>query len=288
MTGGPSPPPGWGLEEVTEEVSCGGAGHRVRWADGGVAALDHPDPDGERLLGGLGATKPFCLAVLDAWSAHSDDLRVLALGPRHAADMPGLSQEALAGIRYGNFARSLANQRSQLARLAEHRRDGAPDASAFLAQQEDSLRRHESLLSLFTLGAALQHRLCVGVASASIDRLAAEPEDPGRPALVAALMGRAAPVVRRWSRGVATVRSGPAAMVDRKDDGVEVVLAFEWLRDVWGPALSLIDDKLVIEASYVGAGSFEVTAVGPGGGPTSMRAVPGDDHNRWRLEHPLR
>lgn len=202
--------------------------------------------------------------------------------------MPGLDQDALAGIRYGNFARSLANQRAQLARLAEHRREGAPDMFSALAEQEDYLRRHEALLSLFTLGAPLQHRLCIGVARAWIDRLAANPEDPGRPAMTAALIGRAEPIVRRWSGGVATVRSGPTATLDRTDDGVEVVLDFEWLTNVWGPGLSMIEDNLVIEASDVGDGGVAVTAIGWGAGPTPMRAVPGDDQNRWRLERPLR
>ena len=277
-----------GIEEVTEEVSCGGAGHRLRWADGEVTALDHPDPEGERLLAGLGGTKPFCLVILDAWSSHGADLRVLALGSRSAGDAPSLGQEALAGIRYGNFARSLANQRAQLARLAEHRREGAPDASSLLVEQEDYLRRHESLLSLFTLGAAFQHRLCVGVARAWVARLAANPEDPGRPALAAALIGRAEPVVRRWNGGGAvTVRPGPASMLEQQGDEVEVVLAFEWLTDVWGPGLGVIDDHLVLDASLVDDGSVDVTAVAPGAEPTPMRAVRGDDQNLWRLERPL-
>jgi hypothetical protein len=65
---------------------CGEAEHRLRWADGMLQALDHPDAEGELVLGALGGDTSPCLDVVAAWGKHCDDLTVLAIGPRSACD----------------------------------------------------------------------------------------------------------------------------------------------------------------------------------------------------------
>jgi hypothetical protein len=67
-------------------LRCGDAEHRLRWADGKLQAVDHPDAEGELVLAALGSDTSPCLDTVMAWGRHSDDLAVLAVGPRSASD----------------------------------------------------------------------------------------------------------------------------------------------------------------------------------------------------------
>ena len=67
-------------------LSCGDAKHRLRWADGKLEALDHADAEGELVLAALGGDTSPCLDLARAWGGHSDDLTVLAVGPRSHTD----------------------------------------------------------------------------------------------------------------------------------------------------------------------------------------------------------
>jgi hypothetical protein len=67
-------------------VQCGDGKHRLRWADGMLQAVDHPDAEGELVLGALGGDTSPCLDLVAAWGKHRDDLTVLAIGPRSASD----------------------------------------------------------------------------------------------------------------------------------------------------------------------------------------------------------
>jgi len=68
------------------QLRCGDAQHRLRWADGTLEAVDHPDAEGELVLGALGGDTSPCLDVVAAWGKHCDDLTALAIGPRSASD----------------------------------------------------------------------------------------------------------------------------------------------------------------------------------------------------------
>ncbi len=63
-------------------LSCGDAKHRLRWTDGTLRAVDHADAEGELVLAALGGDTSPCLDMVRAWGGHSDDLAVLAVGPR--------------------------------------------------------------------------------------------------------------------------------------------------------------------------------------------------------------
>jgi hypothetical protein len=76
-------------------VSCGGGQHLVRWAEGGLRAADHPDAEGELVLAALGGDATPCLDLVQAWCAHSDDLAVLAIGPRSESDKLTVTPAAL-------------------------------------------------------------------------------------------------------------------------------------------------------------------------------------------------
>jgi hypothetical protein len=67
-------------------LRCGDGQHRLQWRDGTLRALDHPDAEGELVLGALGGDTSPCLDLLMAWGKHTDDLAVLTIGPRSASD----------------------------------------------------------------------------------------------------------------------------------------------------------------------------------------------------------
>ena len=60
--------------------------HTVRWEAGSLRLPSHPDAEGELVLAALGGEKARCVEVAEAWARHTDDLSVLAIGPRGPAD----------------------------------------------------------------------------------------------------------------------------------------------------------------------------------------------------------
>ena len=84
---GPPDPPWWALLPPAQaEVSCGEQTHRLLWAEGRLTAADHPDAEGELVLAALGGDRSECVDLVGWWGARRDDLEVLAVGPRSAAD----------------------------------------------------------------------------------------------------------------------------------------------------------------------------------------------------------
>lgn len=239
-------------------MACGGEAHRLGWADGRLHALDHPDAEGERTLVALGGGRPECLAMLDAWDDHADDLRLLTLGPRHDGDRPVITAADVEAVQNGPFATNIANQLAALARIPPHARaqgffpPGDPD------HQKERLRRHLGLLRLFTLPVALQRRLCATVADVWLAR------SPDHPVLHAALVGRARPDLRQWAGGegkAVHLTIGPAAWARRVPDGVTAQLPTRWLVDVWGRGQTLVDGWFGLGAVDAG----HIRAVGPDG-----------------------
>jgi alkanesulfonate monooxygenase SsuD/methylene tetrahydromethanopterin reductase-like flavin-dependent oxidoreductase (luciferase family) len=73
--------------------------HVLRWSEGRLHAADQADADGELVLAALGGDKAECVAMLEAWGAHADDLDVLALGPRSPADELAVTWELVDELR---------------------------------------------------------------------------------------------------------------------------------------------------------------------------------------------
>jgi hypothetical protein len=99
---GPPSPPWWTLFPPAEaEVSCGEQTHRLRWEQGKLTAVDHPGADEELVLAALGGDRSECVDRLEWWGKRGDDLEVLAVGPRSAADDLTVTPESLAEFGAG-------------------------------------------------------------------------------------------------------------------------------------------------------------------------------------------
>ncbi|HEV3292168.1 MAG TPA: hypothetical protein VG123_24585, partial [Streptosporangiaceae bacterium] len=191
----------------------------------------HPDAEGELVLAALGGEKARCIEVAEAWARHTDDLSVLAIGPRHAGDEIAVGwDDVIAAAQAGQApsvtvgsgrmkpaAMRLASQPGPtMARMAARQRQAQEET---LAAQ----RRRNDILSLLALGYGFQVRLIGQVAAAHAGRdggsaghggttpLApparaghggttplAPPAGQVRPALVAAIAGRLGPVAEEW------------------------------------------------------------------------------------------
>jgi len=176
----------------------------VRWAAGSLELPSHPDVEGELVLAALGGDKARCVEVAQAWARHDDDLSVLAIGPRGPADQIAVDwEDVLATEQAGSTVTGpggpVGQARSKPARLASPPGPTLARAGARQRQmQEERLKtqqRRNDVLSLLALGYGFQVRLIGQVAAAHAARDGGEQV---RPALVAAITGRLAPVAEEW------------------------------------------------------------------------------------------
>ncbi len=89
----------FGPAEAT--LRCGDQQHRLRWEAGRLTAVDHPEAEGELVLGALGGDQPECIRLLRAWGEHCDDLDVLMLGSRSATDVLTVDSHDAERLRAG-------------------------------------------------------------------------------------------------------------------------------------------------------------------------------------------
>lgn len=262
--------PWWvGVGPAEATIPCGPNSHRLRWEDGRVTAVDHPDPAGEAVLAELGGEEPVCLTLVKRWEAHAADPGVLTLASRHPGDglVLDLSQDNL---------------------LAGPRLD--PPAA------------RRPLLELLALEAGLQRRLQLEVAVNLLDALTAEPASPDadsrRAILEAATVGRLVPAVRRWAGAWdVDVRVAPTgvdgdgrpaqeAAVVTRPGGVAVTVRWHWLTEVWGRYLTVVGGFLVLEVDRIIEDRAEVRAVAAPGGEVARLLLrgPAPWHVIQRLE----
>lgn len=305
-------PPWWAALPAAEtRIRCGTAEHVLRWSEGRLNAADHPDAEGELVLAALGGDKAACVAMLEAWGAHGDDLEVLALGPRSPADELAVTWELVeelrttSGRRIGStpmrpgpasgggsatFSALSYSAPSRGARPAARVMRGMP-MRRLTPEQERALARRTELLSLFALGRDFQSRLSAQVVSAwSGGETSAEPRELGRarPALVAALTGRLAPAAGPWA-GLdpdevrATLHEGPGwGSAERDGPGLRAALPLSWLTRVWAPGFPVVGGHLIVD---VLAGSWpRVQVLGlpaPGAEPAVLSIQADGEH--WSL-----
>jgi hypothetical protein len=289
---------------VETQVSCSSGEHTVRWEDGMLHAVEHPDAEGELVLAALGGDVTPCLDLVRTWERHSDDLVVLSLAPRSADDVLTITTAEIDRLQNDPV------WRQRRARLRRHGTVGGTfisgrasgpgppqghvmmgGAPARLVQDGDQ-GRHE-LLRLLTLSTALQLRLSGAVTHAwSAWGPRAARAGRARPALTAALTGRVAPTAARWlGLDLTEVRvaldAGPgwgALDADKGADGVRLTVALpvSWLAWVWAPGLAVVDGHFVVMVQHAAWPAARVVALSaPGQDPVELTVR--HESGGWRI-----
>jgi hypothetical protein len=282
------------LPSCETEVPCGAGRHTVRWEAGSLRLPSHPDAEGELVLAALGGDKARCIELAEVWGRHTGDLSVLAIGPRGPADeiAVGWDDVAAAGqdvpaphpVRVPGLA---SPPGPTLARMSARRQQVRED---MLATQ----RRRNDMLSLLALGYGFQVRLIGQVVAAhagpaghggtSPEAPLAAPGGPGereRPALVAGVAGRLAPVAEAWlgidpDQLQVSLHDGPgwgSAELTGRAEGrrLRVSLPAGWLASVWACGLSRVGRHLVVAVERPGWPDARVLGLrSPGAEPESL------------------
>jgi hypothetical protein len=292
-----SRPPWWaGLAAAETRLDCGGQPHRLRWSAGQLTTPDHTeDLEGEQILSALGGQSYPCLDVLDLWAGHAADLRVLILASRGPADPLATGTPPQPG-RTGYTARGFAGRRGRPAGSFAMLTHGQPD------DPDDGLPR------LIGLGGLLPDRLAATVIATWAGRLRGPagdgPAPPGtsavrtsgagaaaagaaagaagahavtadelaaaRPALHAALYGRAVTALRSWTGrrelavALTMIPEDQPPRLARDGDGIAAELPFGWLADVWSRGLATCWGRFCLTAVPDPSGDgWLLSTVGP-------------------------
>lgn len=256
--------PAWwrGLRSVESTIDE----HPIRWANGELHLVAHPDPEAEATLAALGGSgdRCTCLDVYAAWHAQRDDPSILTIGRRRASEQVVL--DAAAAVRLERGAKRWRNQWTGV--IADLGHGGQKRAVARLlaefAPAERALAVRVGFLRLLALDPRLGDRLQATVFATG------DPErHPAR--WRAALVGRARPTLAAAGLPPETVDDLPPA----------------WLGNVWARGAAVVGGRLVTAVTSVeedGAGGHRIEAdVHPGGKLSAVRGVDQADDD-WRLE----
>jgi len=241
------------------QVPCGTGRHTVRWEAGSLELPSHPDAEGELVLAALGGDKARCVEVAQAWARHTDDLSVLAIGPRGPADQIAVDwDDVLAAEQAGSAVTGPVGQaRRKPMGLASQPGPTLARAGArqrqMQSEQLKAQRRRNDVLSLLALGYGFQVRLIGQVAAWHAGRGEGEHV---RPALVAAITGRLAPVAEEWlgidpDQVVVSLHSGRSWGSSEltgygADRRLRVSLPAGWLARVWACGLARVGRYLIV------------------------------------------
>jgi hypothetical protein len=257
-------PPWWaGLPAAEARLDCGGRAHRLRWAAGQLTTPDHTgDLEGEQILSALGGQGFPCLDVLESWARHAADPRVLTLASRGPAD-PLITRPRPPSGWSGPTARrgrpGPPRGRARSFAMLSHGQPDDPD---------------DDLIGLIGLGSLLPDRLAATVMATWAERLRAGADSvdavrtdelaAARPALHAALYGRAVTALRSWTgqRDLAVALTmipedqPPRLARDGDGDGdgggIAAELPFGWLADVWARGLTTCWGRFCLAAAPSG------------------------------------
>ncbi len=275
------------LPSCEAHLPCGQGRHVIRWEAGTLRLADHPDAEAELVLAALGGEKARCVEVAQAWGRHTEDLSVLAIGPRGPADEIAVSWDdvdSAAQASSGGPAGPFGQRRSKPMRLASP--SILTTARAQARQQQDrqdherAAQRRNDMLSLLALGYGFQVRLIGQVAQAHAD----QPDEAMatvRPALVAAIAARLAPVAEQWlgidpDQVVVSLHREPgwgsAELTGRgQERRLRVSLPAGWLARVWAAGLALTGRHLVVAVDRAGWPDARVLALrAPGAAPVAL------------------
>jgi hypothetical protein len=277
------------LPSCETRVPCGRGRHTVRWQAGSLDLPSHPDAEGELVLAALGGDKARCIDLAQAWARHADDLSVLAIGPRGPADHIAVGwDDVLAAEQAGSTAAGPALRTPM--RLASQPGKTLARAGARQRQMQDerfkAQRRRNDVLSLLALGYGFQVRLIGQVAAAHAGRDGGEQV---RPALVAAITGRLAPVAEEWlgidpDQVVVSLHAGRSWGSSEltgygADRRLRVSLPAGWLACVWACGLARVGRHLIVavqEPGWPAARVLGLRAPGTEPEPLVVHGSPGD------------
>jgi hypothetical protein len=309
MTGRPR---WWAARPAVETwVPCGSGLHPVHWEDGVLSLPAHPDTEGELVLAALGGAKAGCVEVAEAWGRHADDLDVLAIGPRSAADTISISWDDVEEFRAASppAGPHRVHRVPRRPGLGGPGGPGAPTAwsPGFapghhpMQEEIERLRaRQLDLLSLLALGPAFQMCLSGTVAAAWSDGGPRSAERSAhRPALEAALTGRLAPAAADWlgidpDRVDVGLHDGPgwgSVEVTGSSGRPELraTLPAGWLAAVWACGLAVTGGHLVVAVREVAWPDAVVLAVPEPGRPPIVLNVRASEAGpaHWEVPGPV-
>jgi hypothetical protein len=286
VTGVPDDPWFGCLAPCEAHVPCGQGRHVVRWEAGALRLPSHPDPEGELVLAALGGEKARCVELAQAWGRHTEDLSVLAIGPRGRTDEIALSWDDVEAAVQAS-GRGPAPPGPPLAapmRLASPSMLTSARVQAQRQRMEQEMarttQRRNDMLSLLALGYGFQVRLIGQVAEAH----AGPPEDQlakVRPPLVAAISARLAPVAEEWigidpDQVAVSLHRGPGwGSVELTGRGEQrrllVSLPAGWLGRIWAAGLAMAGRHLVVAVQRAGWPDARVLALrAPGTEPVPL------------------
>ena len=229
-----------GLQPAEADVECGGATHRVRWADGRLLLIDHGDREAEDALVALGGDASACQRVANRWREHSANPRLVTLGRRPGEGPIGLPKQAPIGDLAAASARIPPSVRVQVAK---------------------EMTERSALCDLLTLPGPMVDRLVLTAMASCAERWDDEEfRDEHGLRIGAALSVRGGPSIRRFAERlnapdpeVVVTPSRPGTgpfFAARLDAGRRPVVAAElpvgWLVDVWGRGISEPQGRLVL------------------------------------------
>jgi len=266
-----SRPPWWaGLAAAETRLDCGGQPHRLHWSAGQLTTPDHTeDLEGEQILSALGGQSYPCLDVLDLWTGHTADLRVLILASRGPADPlatvlpspPGWT----ARTGRGGFAGRRRGRAGSFAMLTYGQPDEPDDGLPRLIGLGGLLPDRLAATVIATWAERLRGAAAAGAAAVTAAELAA-----ARPALHAALYGRAVTALRSWTgrRDLAVtltmIPEDQPPRLARQGDGIAAELPFGWLADVWARGLATCWGRFCLTAVPQPSGDgWLLSTVGP-------------------------
>lgn len=251
--------PWWaGFSPAEAEVECGGALHRLRWREGQLHAVDHPDAAGERTLTALGGDRNRCIDLVDAWEGHQRDIAVLTLGSRGPSDRLRISVTSDQQAAGGWFAYAPATG------LAF---SGVPGAGRTLGMGGPDDPGVE-LVDLLALGDPLARRLSATVAATLESSADLNNETRERSDLTAAVYGRMLCALQTWlgtpdiNLELQICASGDRPQVSRRGQNVDAKVPLRWLHQVWARNLAVVGDSFVVDLGTVD-GRLELRTLDP-------------------------
>ncbi len=273
--------PWWAaLCPAESRISCGTGKHLIRWADGQLTAADHADAEGELVLAALGGDKSECVTLVEAWGAHTEDLDVLALGPRSPLDQLAVTWDLVRSLRSAISPQpgTRPGQAQRHGRLptGRLRPRSMPMRQASPELRQAQARRAE-LIGLFALGRDFQLALSGTVAAAwSAGPAPGRDLAAARPALTGALAGLA-PAAADWL-GIdpeavrASLHEGPGwGTVELAGGTLRAALPVHWLAAVWAARFPVVGGHLVVNVLAAAWPRAQVRALArPGAAPTVL------------------